>query len=310
MDNKSFITEGELLNLQLFADGGEGGNSTADGQTGVTPTDAGSDKGDKQTAAHAADGQNKTTAQSAEERAAAFEKLIKGDYKDLYDARVQDTIQRRLKEQKGVADKYNALSPVLKLLGDKYGIDANDSAALAKAIEEDDSYFEDEAMKRGITVDELRKEHRMKKENDELREKVQAYMDKEHREQTYMKWMNEAKAAKEAYPDFDIKTEAKNEQFTKLLNAGIDVKTAYEVIHMNDVIIPREKANTARAVEEKLTNKVLANGARPQENGSASGGATLVKPDVSKMTKAQRAEINRRAAMGERITLSQPIENL
>lgn len=125
-----------------------------------------------------------------------------------------------------------------------------------------------------------------------------------------MKWMNEAKAAKEAYPDFDIKTEAKNEQFTKLLNAGIDVKTAYEVIHMNDVIIPREKANTARAVEEKLTNKVLANGARPQENGSASGGATLVKPDVSKMTKAQRAEINRRAAMGERITLSQPIENL
>ena len=58
---------------------------------------------------------------------------------------------------------------------------------------------------------------------------------------------------------------------------------------------------TAKQVEQKLTNKIVANGARPTENGMTSQSASLTKSDVSQLTKADRAEIARRVARGEKI---------
>jgi hypothetical protein len=59
---------------------------------------------------------------------------------------------------------------------------------------------------------------------------------------------------------------------------------------------------TAQAVERKITNKVIANGARPTENGISSQSATVTKSDVSLLTKADRQEIARRVARGEKIS--------
>jgi hypothetical protein len=82
--------------------------------------------------------------------------------------------------------------------------------------------------------------------------------------------------------------------------AGVDVGTAYLVVH-KDEVIPAAMQYTARTVEQKLTNKVIANGARPTENGNSSQGATVVKSDVSTLSKADRAEIIRRVQRGEKI---------
>ena len=84
-----------------------------------------------------------------------------------------------------------------------------------------------------------------------------------------------------------------------LLNCG--VRTAYEVIH-KDEIIPAAMHMTAKTVEQKLTNKIIAGGARPSENGNSSQGASVTKSDVSQLTKADRAEIARRVARGEKIS--------
>jgi hypothetical protein len=59
---------------------------------------------------------------------------------------------------------------------------------------------------------------------------------------------------------------------------------------------------TAKKVEQNLTNKIIANGARPSENGNSSQGASVTKSDVSALTKADRAEIARRVARGEKIS--------
>ena len=319
MEKKIFFPM--LLNLQLFAEGAGGGDggTGAVGTTGVTSTAAvsNSTKGAKNPLADVKYGvQPEDTTPAAEvtsvqteesvaqtDRNAEFEKLIKGEYKDLYDARVQDTVQKRLKGSKEVVDKYNALTPTLEMLAKKYGVDASDSEALVRAIEEDDSYYEQEALEKGITVQQLKEIRKMERENADLKRQMNEQSRREKAAQDYSRWMEQAKEAKLTYPSLDLNTEAKNPQFLRLLNSGVDVATAYAVIH-KDEIIPAAMQYTAKTVEEKIANKIIAGGARPAENGNSSQSASVTKSDVSQLTKADRAEIMRRVARGEKITFS------
>ena len=236
-----------------------------------------------------------------EDRNAKFEALIKGEYKDLYDARMQDTIQKRLKNSKEFEEKYNALSPTLEILAKKYGVDASDVKALNKAIEEDDSYFEEEALEKGITVEQLKEIRKMERENADLKRQMEEQNRRENANKIYAQWMEQAEAAKKVYPSFDLRAEMQNPQFVNLLRSNVDAKTAFEVIH-KDEIMPAAMQYTAKAVEQKLTNKIIANGARPAENGNSSQSASTTKSDVSQLTKADRAEILRRVARGEKIS--------
>jgi len=150
------------LNLQLFAEGagaGDGGTGTVGTQgenngAAALPQTKGAKKNPladviygKQAVeeeAQAADVQTKITDADGNtvetvDRNAEFEKLIKGEYKDLFDAKMQDTIQKRLKNTKETVDKFNSLSPMFDMLSKKYGVDATDTEALMKAIEDDDS---------------------------------------------------------------------------------------------------------------------------------------------------------------------------
>lgn len=298
-----------MLNLQLFAEGaGAGDGGTAEGQ-GVTGAAAlPQTKGAKNNPlANVKYGIQEETAPAAEvqtvtpvDRNAEFEKLIKGEYKDLYDARVQDTIQKRLKGTKETVDKYNALTPTLELLASKYGVDATDIDALTKAISEDDAYYEQEALEKGMTVQQLKEVKKMERENAELRAKMQEAQRQENGKKLYAAWMQQAEEAKKVYPSFDLRAEMNNPKFVDLLRSNIDVRTAYEVLH-KDEIIPAAMQFTAKTVEQKLTNKIMANGARPTENGMSSQGAAVVKSDVSQLSKADRAEIIRRVQRGEKI---------
>ena len=298
-----------MLSLQLFAEGaGAGDGGTAEGQ-GVTGAAAlPQTKGEKanplanvkygiqEDAAPAAEVQQTATP----DRNAEFEKLIKGEYKDLYDARMQDTIQKRLKGSKETVDKFNALTPTLELLAKKYGVDAADIEGLNKAIEEDDSYFEEEALQKGMTVQQLKEVRKMERENAELRAQMQEAQRQENGKKLYAAWMQQADDTKKVYPSFDLKAEMNNPQFLALLRSNIDVRTAYEVTH-KDEIISGAMQFTAQAVESKLAKKIASNGARPSENGMSSQSAAVVKSDVSQLSKADRAEIIRRVQRGEKI---------
>ena len=297
-----------MLNLQLFAEGaGDGG--TAEGQ-GVTEAAAlPQTKGEKnnplasvkygiQEDAPAAEVQEETVAQP--DRNAEFEKLIKGEYKDLYDAKMQDTIQKRLKGQKETVDKFNALSPTLDLLASKYGVDATDIEALNKAISEDDSYYEQEALEKGMTVQQLKEIKKMERENADLKAQMEEAQRQENGKKLYAQWMQQAEEAKKVYPSFDIRAEMNNPKFVDLLRSNIDVRTAYEVLH-KDEIIPAAMQFTAQTVESKLAKKIASNGARPSENGMSSQSAAVVKSDVSQLSKEDRAEIIRRVQRGEKI---------
>ena len=307
-----------LLNLQLFAEGtgsagatGGDGGTGAEGTMGATVTAAMSQKkGVKSNplanvvygkqAEDASPVSEVKTETTTEDRNAKYEAFIK-ENKDLDDARIQDIVQRRLKNSKETVEKYEALAPTLEILAKKYCVDATNIEALNKAIEEDDSYFEEEALQKGITVEQLKELRKLERENAEFKKMHEERQRKEQAGKQYAQWMQQAEEAKRIYPNLNLEEEAKNPQFLRLLNSGVDVGTAYKAIHM-DELIPAAMQYTAKQVEQKLTNKIVANGSRPMENGISSQGATVVKSDVSKLTKADRQEIIRRVARGEKIS--------
>lgn len=302
----------EYINLQIFADGGDGGTGVV-GANGVAAGVPSLQKGDKnplanvkygiQDDAQTADVQKEKTDVgnvAPPDRNAEFEKLIKGEYKDLYDARIQETIQKRLKSSKETVDKYNELAPTLEMLARKYGVDASDVKALNKAIEEDDAYYEEEALEKGVSVEELKTIRKMERENSELKRQLQERANQEQAEKDVAEWMKQAQDAQKVFPGLDLGEELKNPQFINLLKSGVGVETAYFAMHHKE-LVPQAMQFTAKQVEQKLTNKIIAGGSRPAENGNNSQSSAVVKSDVSQLSKEDRAEIIRRVARGEKI---------
>lgn len=308
------ITDRFGMDLQLFADGAAAGDGgTAEGtNAGVTEAVAAlREKGRKNNPLADVkygiqDEEEPPVAEAEREETAApgrektFEDLIKGEYKDLYDRRVRDAIEKRFKGERESAERLKALAPTMQMLEKKYGVKAGDLEALNRAIEEDTGYYEDEAARTGIPVEQLKQMRHMEKENQQLRQTMNELRARESAERVYRDWLEQEKATQQIYPQFSLEEELSDNQFVRLLRSGVDVKTAYEVLH-KDEIIPAAMQYAAKTAEQKVVNKIRANGARPVENGVQDQSASLVKRDVSQLTKADRDEIIRRVERGEKI---------
>ena len=308
------LTLSPFFDIQLFGEGAGGavggtggggaGGAPAAGQNSAAPAQP--QQGAKgNPLANVQYGKQESAPAAAEqinpdERTARFEELIKGEFKDLYDARVQDTIRQRLKGNEQTVQKYNALAPVLGNLYSKYGVKEGDVDSLAKAIEEDETFYEDEALEKGLTVEQVKAIRKMERENAQLKAQMTAQKNREQADALYAAWMQQAEKIKETYPSFDLAAELQNEQFRNLLKSNVPVQTAYEVIH-KDEIIPAAMQFTAQKVAEKVANNVRAGQKRPAEGAMAGSGAVQTKSDVSQLTRADREEIARRVARGEKI---------
>lgn len=237
----------------------------------------------------------------AETRRAKFDELVKGEYKDLYDERVQGIVKARLGESKQMQTRMDAVSPVLDLLAQRYGVDVDDPAAILAAVEKDDAYWEQAAEEAGMTTEQYKAMTKLERENMQLKRAQEITLQQQAVNRTVAQWETQGEALKAIYPGFDLHGECRNPQFVSLLQNGVDVKTAYEVLHMDD-IKNGVAAGAAKAAERNVTETIKAKGRRPAENGAAGQGGVIVKDDVSKLSKADRAEIIRRVARGERIT--------
>lgn len=301
------LTLAPFFNIQLFAEGG-GAPAGGDGAAAAAPAEGPQPTGVKgNPLADVQYGKQESTPDAGEktsedDRNSRFEELIKGEYKDLYDSRVQDTIRQRLKGNEAIVQKYNALAPMLDLLAGKYGVEPDDVDALSKAIEDDETFYEDEALEKGMSVQQVKEYRKMMRENKALKEQMEAQKNQQQADATVAAWMRDADAVKQIYPNFDFRTELQNDQFRMLIQSNIPVQTAYEVVH-KDELIPAAMQFTAKQVEAKVANNVRAGQKRPAEGAASSRSAVQVKSDPSKFTKADMDEIERRVARGERIVL-------
>ena len=113
----------------------------------------------------------------------------------------------------------------------------------------------------------------------------------------YEKWLAEARQTRSVYSGFDLGAELKNEQFCELLKCGVPVKSAYELIHRDELF-----KVFAREMEENITKRILAGTLRPKEAAISGSSGTVIKSDVAHMSKNARQEIIKRVQRGERIS--------
>lgn len=300
-----------MIDLQQFS--GEGTASAASGtapdageQTGETKILYGKQPSDEGEAGlpDAGEGQqpqrplHKTTSDTLSEKNAAFEQLIRGDYKEQFDSRVQGIIDRRFKETQQLKSQVEGMKPLLALLAQKYGVDSADAGALTKAVEEDQSLWEEAASEQGLTVTQYREMQRLRQENAQLVQRAKEQEAQRQAQQQQAQWVRDAEALKQAFPDFDFQLELQNPQFTQLLLKGVPLEHAYKLIHMDELMTGAMQA-TANAVSAQVADNIRARALRPGENGVGSGSGLVVKEDVSKLTAKDRRDIARRAARGE-----------
>lgn len=241
-----------------------------------------------------------TTSDSLEAKRQAFEELIEGEYKDIFQEKFQQAFNRRFKESKTMEQSLSAQKPVIDMLMQRYNVADGDMAKLQAAIENDNAYWEEAAEKAGLTVDQYKAMQKLERENAEFQRMRQQQIGQQQAQQQVSKWMQEAEKVKETYPSFDFRKEAGNRDFLGLLKSGIPVQKAYELIHMEEIKASAAKA-AAETAGQQMAAKIQSKSARPSENGMSSQSAVIVKNDVHNLSRAERAEIARRVARGEQI---------
>lgn len=245
--------------------------------------------------------QSVTTSDALEDRRRAYQEYVRGENKDLYEEDVQNILNRRFRDYKTLQERQAQYQPIIDRLMEKYSDAGGDVNKLIAAIDADDAWWTDKAEEAGMTVDQYRRFAKLQRENEEFHRQQQANQQAQRVNAQMQEWYRQADDLKKIYPSFDLAAEAKNPQFLAMLKSGTPVQHAYEVLHL-DEIKAGVASMQARATEQQIVAGIRAKGARPAENGASAASGFVVKDDVTKLSKADRAEIARRVARGERIS--------
>lgn len=273
------------LNLRMFDGEGGGEGSAATGAETAAPETTEGQKAE----------------QTPEEREKAFNDMINGDFRDLFDARMQKAIKERVGEVKQLQQQLQQQNDVIGLVAKKYGISTDKMGDIREALESDDVFWEEAAADQGMTVDSYKKMVKLEAENEALHKAREEAERKNQKDAVFQKWDREAEELKRMYPQFDLQSEIQDKRFLDLMGAGIDMRTIYETLH-HDEILPALMQQTAKAATKQQAAAARSGQMRPAENGMSSRPAAQTVKDPAKMTKEERQEYARRAARGEIIT--------
>jgi hypothetical protein len=330
------MNELKRLNLQLFADGGEGGdgatsggNATADAEQRLRELGVPEDKIRKR-ASKVASRMNEsvktepkpteeakvesvppTTDTPTEETQETVPSRMSWDeiMKDPeYNKQMQAVVQSRLKTAKTAEENLAKLAPAMELLARKYNLDPEkmDYDALNKAINDDDDYYEEKALEMGVPVETARKIDKMERDNAREQAQAERTLQEQKIQQHLIKLEQQGEALKKVFPNFDLRTELQNPAFARMTspNVGISVEDAYYAVHRNEIQAVTNQV-IAQKTAEKLSNAIQSGSRRPDESGVSSQAPSVSTFDYRTASREQREAIKKRireaAARGEKL---------
>lgn len=224
------------------------------------------------------------------------EKPKKPTFKELmedpeYNAEMQATIQQRLKKAKGAEEKLAKLTPAIEVIARKYGLDPNnvDHEALARAVEEDESYYEEKALEMGVPTAIAKKLDMDERASIRAKKEQEMLIEEQKIERHYKNLQEQAEQMKETFPNFDLQKELQNPTFFRVTspNIGMSVMDAYHAIHRKEIQEAAMKI-TAQKTAEKLSNSIQSGQRRPIENGISSQAPSATTFDYGKASPSER----------------------
>ena len=332
------MNEHYKLNLQLFAGegtGGEGGGEATSGdnataaaeqrlrELGVpedkirkraskvaskmpTPTQAVEQKAEE-TNVESATTQEKPTTEDTKDAPTrmSWEEIMKDPE---YNKQMQAVVRSRLKSEKSAEEALGKMTPAMEVLARKYGLDASnmDYDALAKAINDDDSYYEDKALEMGVSVETAKKMDQMERDTERQKAQEQRTLQEQKIRQHLASLERQGEAMKKVFPNFDLRTELQNPAFARMTspNVGISVEDAYYAIHRNEIQMASMQI-TAQKTAEKISNAIQSGSRRPDESGVSSQAPSVSTFDYRKASPEQRAAfkagLRKKWANGEKV---------
>lgn len=330
------------LNLQLFAEGGEGGAGAA--APGENAPDAGETrlrelgvpesvlakraKRSKGRTAPPAPAPTQAQQQEAEpvtdEQAAAAETTAPEEgsqnsaparmswdeiMKDPeYNKQMQSVIKSRLKSAGAAEESMKKLAPAIEVLARKYGLDANnlDADALAQAVSDDNSYYEDKALEMGVPVETAKKIDQSERETARRQAEEARTIEQQKIQEHLDKLQQQGEALKQIFPSFDLVTELQNPAFARMTapNVGISVEDAYYAIHRKEIQMAAMQA-TAQKTAQQMANSIRSGQARPVENGTSNQAPSVTSFNYAKASREQREALKKQirdaAAHGKKL---------
>lgn len=225
-----------------------------------------------------------------------------------YNKQMQAVVQSRLRSAKGAEETLSKLAPAMELLSRRYGMDVNnlDADALAKAISDDDAYYEDRAIEMGVPVETAKKIDQNERDN-ARRQAEEARTIQEQKIQAHIESLKQqGEKMKETFPNFDLAAELQNPAFARMTspNVNISVEDAYYAIHRKEIQSAAMQV-TAQKTAQQMANAIRSGKSRPVENGTSAQAPSTMSIDWSKASREQREakkrEIREAAAHGRKI---------
>ena len=287
-----------LLNLRAFdgEGGGAAGAGAGDAGAGAAGTSQAAAGNPAQgVIANTSEGDNATHT----EPSMSFDDYVKA-HKDEATKWFQKQFNRRHADYNQLKAKAESSSKVMDVLAAKYNLDANDIEGIAKALNGDDSMFEERAIEAGMTVEQYKRFSEAQAENRRLRAEQQQFQQTQQIQRQMEEWDRQANNLKQIFPNFDLDTELENPDFEKALRSGLSIDRAFYAVHGAE-ITSGAMQYTAQAVRQATAEDLATRRNRPVENGLSPMASVKVSKDVHNLTKKERAEIARRSMNGETI---------
>ena len=213
-----------------------------------------------------------------------------------YNKQMQSVVQSRLKNAKAAEENLAKLTPALELLARRHGLDAAnmDYEAIAKAINDDDSYYEDLALEKGVTLETAKRIDQQERDHARQQREEARNLEQQKLHNHFMKLEQQGEALKQVFPNFDLRKELQNPVFARMTspNVGVSVEDAYHAVHRREIMQAGMQV-TAQQTAQKISNAIQAGSRRPDENGTSGQSASVTTFDYSKASKEQREALKR-----------------
>lgn len=198
-----------------------------------------------------------------------FETLIKGEYKEDFQKKVEEILRRRFRNQEKRREE-----------------PAKNEEKPAENEEKPEEIKEN--------PEPAAPEPEERPEGEET-----AAEGRDSRDPRYERLLRSARAARRTYPQLDLRKELASPRFADMVLRGVDVRTAYEAVHHEEMLRSAMGYGVQKAAE-KLSRAQITG--RPAENGAESQSASVERLDPRHMTAEERAEIRRRVLeRGEKV---------